>query len=206
MVISARESSRILARSGISRQQSRRVLLAGLAGPALRTGPVLLYDEARVRDLGDWPAVEHHALLQACPGGVFVVRLAPGEEPDPAWAWEQRAEAWSSQPYLGFPAWLQGCALVGVHGRLACVVTVCGFPVLLADLVSFTAGDDDHVVLGLEKPGPWASLLEHRRLPTGPGPRWLVLGHQPYVGRAQRERDRGEPVGAARATTWTRWA
>lgn len=205
MLISARESSRILAAEGLSRQQSRRVLLSGLAGEAVRTGAALLYDEQSVQMLAAWPEVAHEQLLDACPGGVIVVRLGPGEEPTGTWSWERRAEEFARQPSVGFAAWLQVSAYLGVHGRLACVVTVCGYPVLLADLVAFHERDGT-VELGLERPGAWCRLLEGRRLVTSPGPRWLVLGAQPYLGRAARARERGEPVNAGRSTTWSRWA
>ena len=205
MLISARESSQILALEGLSRQQSRRVLHSGLAGPGLPTGGALLYDEEHVRQLGHWAPIEHEDLLAACPGGVLVVRLGPGDEPENTWSWDRRVDAFQHQPYLGFAAWLQVCAYLAVHGRLASVVTVCGYPVLLADLVSFS-GKGDQVELGLERPGEWSRLLHERRLVTSPGPRWLVLGAQPYLGRAARARDRGEPVNAGRSTTWTRWA
>ena len=205
MLISARESSRILALEGLSRQQSRRVLLSGMAGPALPTGGVLLYDEDHVRELGHWAPIEHEDLLTMCPGGVLVVRVGPGDELEDTWSWDRRVEALRHQPYLGFAAWLQVRAHLAVHGRLASVFTVCGFPVLLADLVSFD-GKGDQVELGLERPEEWSSLLHERRLVTSPGPRWLVLGAQPYLGRAARARDRGEPVNAGRSTTWTRWA
>jgi hypothetical protein len=205
MLISARESSRILGGDGLSRQQSRRVLLTGLAGPAVRTGAALLYDEHCVQLLARWQAIGHQDLLDACPGGVLVVRLGPGEEQDSSWDWERRAETVRLQPAVGFAAWLQVNALLAVSGRLACVVTVCGYPVLTADLVSFR-GVGDQVDLGLERPGTWASLLHERRLVTSPGPRWLVLGAQPYLGRAARAQERGEPVGAGRSTTWERWA
>ncbi len=110
------------------------------------------------------------------------------------------------QPYVGFPTWLTVWAFLGVHHRLACVVTVRGFPALLADLVSFEATDDDSVELGLERPGAWSDLLAGRRLVTSPGPPWLLLGAQPYLGRAAQVHARGEPVGAGRSTTWSRWA
>jgi hypothetical protein len=110
------------------------------------------------------------------------------------------------QPYLGFSSWLHVRALLDLHGRLPAVFTVCGYPVLTAGLVSFRHAADQEVELGLERPGPWAGLLEDRRLVTSPGPRWLVLGAQPYLGRAARARERGEQVGAARSTTWSRWA
>jgi len=210
MLVTARESSRILGGAGISRQQSRRVLLTGLAGAAVPTSSSLLYDEDRVRELGRWQVVDHEELLASCPGGVFVMRLGPGAEPDATAPWGSVAEALRVQPYLGFPAWLQVAALVSAYAPLPCVATVCGYPVLLADLVSFRSRADeeagDQVVLGLEPAGEWAGLLARRRLVTSAGPPWLVLGAQPYLGRAARARARGEPVGAARSTTWTRWA
>src|SRR4051812_38972971 len=185
MLIGARESSRILAHGGISRQQSP-------------------------RGLGRRQSLDHDELLAACPGGVLVVRLASGAGPEASWPWVRRVEAVQRQPYLGLPAWLQIKARLSVSGRLPCVVTVCGDPVLLADLSSFVSVDDDQeaawVDLGLETPGPWAALLHERRLVTSPGPPWLLLGEQPYLGRAAPARDRGEPVGAGRSTTWTRWA
>jgi hypothetical protein len=206
MLISSREASRILEEmAGIGRQQSRRALLCGVAGPAARTGGALLYDEQAVRDVARWPAADHGDLLGACPGGVLVIRLARGEEPAPGASWEERMQAIRVQPHLGFAAWLQVCAFLSVHGRLAVVVTVCGYPVLLADLTSFR-GAGELVELGLEPPGEWSELLAGRRLVTSPGPRWLMLGGQPYLGRAARARERGEPVGAGRSTTWSRWA
>jgi hypothetical protein len=211
MVISSRQASRILeATAGIGRQQSRRALLSGLAGPGERTAGTVLYDEAAVRDLARWRVLEHETLLHACPDGVLVVRLGRGEEPAPGDSWATRAAAFRRQPYLGLAAWLQVRAFVAVHHRLACVFTVCGYPVLTADLVSFDAvsldAAGDQVELGLEPPGGWSGLLHQHRLVTSPGPRWLVLGAQPYLGRAERARDRGEPVDAGRSTTWSRWA
>jgi len=207
MLISSRQASRIFEETaGIGRQQSRRALLCGVAGPAAHTGGALLYDEQAVRDVARWQAADHADLLEASPGGVLVIRLARGEEPAPGISWEERVEAVRIQPHLGFAAWLQVCAFLSVHGRLGVVVTVCGYPVLLADLVSFRRGGGGLVELGLERPGEWAGLLADRRLVTSPGPRWLMLGGQPYLGRAARARERGEPVGAGRSTTWSRWA
>jgi hypothetical protein len=206
MLITSRHASRVLEESaGIGRQQSRRALLAGAAGPGERVGGALLYDERAVRHLARWSALDHATLLDACPGGVLVVRLGRGEEPAPGDSWAQRAEAVRTQPYLGFAAWLQVSAYVAAYGRLACAVTVCGYPVLLADLTSFRAGSDT-VELSLAEPGAWSRLLHERRLVTSPGPRWLLLGAQPYLGRAARAQERGEPVDAGRSTIWSRWA
>lgn len=210
MLLSARESSRILAAVGIPRQQSRRALLSGLAGPAVAAGGALLYEESRVRDLASWPAIDHEELLALCSSGVLVVRLGPGEEPGAHLGWQARAEAVRCQPSVGFAAWLQVHAAVCECARLPCVVTVCGFPVLTADLTSIRPSGHGRagsvVRLDLEPAGSWAEALDQRRLVTGPGPRWLLLGSQPYVGRAARERDGREPVHAGRETMWERWA
>jgi hypothetical protein len=206
MLISARESSKILASSGVARQQSRRALLSGLAGSPVRGGAVLLYDEAHVRQLASWQWVDHDDLLAASPAGVLVVRLGPGAEPDVDWSWERRVEAYRRQPEVGLAAWLQIRAYLRLHERLACVVTVCGYPVLLADLVACDRVIPGEVDLGLEPPGAWSSILHRRRLVTSPGPPWLLLGSQPYLGRAAQARDEHQPVGAARSTTWSRWA
>jgi hypothetical protein len=204
--MSARGSSRLLASYGLPRQQSRRALLAGLAGPAVRAGGVLLYDDARVRGLSRWTRIDHDELVAASPGGVLVVRLGPGNEPGDEWPWGRRVEACRRQPEIALVAWLQVRAHLRECGRLACVVTVCGFPVLLADLVRFDPDGAGNVDLGLERPGDWSRVLEERRLVTSPGPPWLLLGGQPYLGRAARARDRGERVGAGRSTAWGCWA
>jgi hypothetical protein len=206
MLISARESSRILEAGGVCRQQSRRVLLAGLAGPAAPSGHALLYDEARVLALAARPPVDHAELLASCPTGVLVIRLPPGAEPAGDTSWERRADAVRIQPHLGFPAWAHLRARLVRRGRLACVATVCGYPVLTADLVSVRSTADDRLELGLESAGEWEACVERRRLVTGSGPAWLLLGEPPYLGRARSAHDRGEPVGAARSTTWSRWA
>jgi hypothetical protein len=153
-----------------------------------------------------WPALDHATLLQACPAGVLVVRLGRGHEPPPGATWSDLADAVRFQPYLGFPAWLQVQAQLATGGRLACVVTVCGHPVLLADLVSFESVAGERIELGLERPGDWSALLHERRLVIGPGRRWLLLGARPCLGRAPHVRQRGEPANAGRSSTWTRWA
>lgn len=166
----------------------------------------MVFDEGAVLERVAWPVLDHAELLARSPGGALVVRLDPGDEPEPGASWVQRVDAVRRQPYLGFAAWLQVRSLLTEHGRLPCVATVCGSPVLLADLVSFVHAREDLVELGLESPGEWSTLLHARRLVTAPGPPWLVLGAQPYLGRARLARQRGEPVRAGRSTTWTRWA
>jgi hypothetical protein len=207
--ITARESSRILGERGLSRQQSRRVLLGGLAGSGVRTTAAVLYDEARVRSLAGWPTLDHAELTASSAGGVVVVRLGPGCEPEAEWSWERRADTWRAQPDVGLFARIQVRGRIAAYGPLPCVITVCGFPVLTADLHDVRGGEQSHrpmALMELAPAGPWAGLLEERRLVTIPGPAWLLLGAQPYLGRAARAREAGEWRGAPRATTWNRWA
>jgi hypothetical protein len=206
MQITGRQASRILADAGISRQQSRRVLLAGLAGPGTRLANAVVYDEQRVRDLSAWTAMDPEAVRAESGSRLLVIRLGPGHEPRAEWTWEQRVESVRFQPHLGFPARAQLRAYLGHHERLACVATVCGYPVLVAELAAFDHTVDGRLDLVLEPAGSWAALVERRRLVTGPGPPWLVMGEQPYLGRAARARQRGESVGAGRSTIWSRWA
>ena len=67
----------------MGRQQSRRVLLAGVAGQPLRAGSVLLYDDAVVRAVARWPLADHDHLLRVSPAGVFVLRLPRDSRPWP---------------------------------------------------------------------------------------------------------------------------
>jgi hypothetical protein len=207
MLITARQASGILQeRAGVGRQQSRRILHAGLAGEATAGPACLLYVEARVTSLAERAQADQAELLSVSPGGVFVLRLGRGREISTALTWEEAVAALEVQSDLGLMMRLHVRSYLAAFGRLPFVATVCGFPVLTADLVSFDAVVDDRVALGLEKAGSWRGLLEGRRLSTSPGPPWLLLGHQPYLGRAEAARERGEPVGAARSTTWSRWA
>jgi len=207
MLITARQASSILQeRAGVGRQQSRRILHAGLAGEAT-TGPTcLLFDEARVTALAERAQADQAELLSICPAGVFVLRLGRGREISTAKAWEEAAGVLAVQGEPGPMTRLHVRSYLAAFGRLPFVATVGGFPVLAADLVSLHAGAGDGVTLGLEEAGAWQSLLEGRRLSTSPGPPWLLMGPPPYLGCAEAARERGEPVGAARSTTWSRWA
>jgi len=203
--ITARAASRILAESGVSRQQSRRVLTAGLAGPPRRTPGAVLHREAHVRALAEWTPLDHGELDRSCPGGVLVARLGPGREPEPAWSWDERVAAWSAHPDVGLYARLQVAGRLADHGRLPFVVTLCGYPVLTADLTGIR-GDPTHpgaAVMDLAEAGPWTRLLERRRLVTSPGPPWLLTGAQPYLGRAARARTATTWRGDPRRTVWS---
>ncbi|MGC4111089.1 MAG: hypothetical protein QM747_11845 [Nocardioides sp.] len=159
-----------------------------------------------VRALAAWQPVDHDELLSACDGGVLVVRLERGLEPAASSSWADRAGAVCRQPYLGFAAWVRVRSLLDRAGRLACVVTVSGYPVLLGDLVGLGARLGDQVRIELEPPGEWADVLQGRRLVTPPGPAWQVLGGPRRAGCAAARPDVGVAANAGRSTTWSRWA
>jgi hypothetical protein len=196
MLISARAASRILEEeTGLVRQQSRRVLLCGLAGEGIRADGALLYDEARVRFLAAWPEVDHTEVLARCPGGVLVVRLGRGDEPAPHDTWQGRADRLRVQPGAGVMARAQVRARIEEHGPLPLVVTVCGYPVLLAELTGLAAlpeadpgghhWAERRVVLEMRPPtdrsAARTAVVAERRLVTSAGPAWLLLGAQPYA-------------------------
>jgi hypothetical protein len=160
MWVSAREASRIFeVEAGMGRQQSRRVLLAGVA---------------------------------ACPSGVFVLRIGR-DVAAPSGSWRARAAAVSEQRNVGPLARVQVRLRIQEHGPLPFVVTVCGYPVLLAeltDLPPIAPGRVRAELAELERRRLWPALVRAHRLITSPGPPWLLLGWQPFLGRATRRRER----------------
>jgi len=194
MWISGREASRIFeVEAGVGRQQSRRVLLAGVAGPSLRAGSTLLYDDARVREVARRPERDHSDLLRVSPGGLFVLRLGP-DAVVPSGTWRERTEAVGDLRDVGPLARFQVRVGIQQHGPLPFVATACGYPVLLAGLSDLPPVAPGRVRPDLTAPEPgtgrWTRLLRARRLITSPGPPWLLLGSQPFLGRAIRARER----------------
>ncbi len=57
--------------------------------------------------------------------------------------------------------------------------------------------------MDLAQAGAWTALLQRRRLVTSPGPPWLLIGAQPYLGRAARAREARGWRGDPRRTVWT---
>ena len=193
MWVSAREASRIFeVEAGLGRQQSRRVLLAGVAGPPTPSGATLVFDAARVHEVARRPELDHGELLTACPSGVFVLRIGRAVAAASG-SWRERAAAVSEQRDVGPLARVQVRLRIQEHGPLPFVVTVCGYPVLLAELTDLPPISPGRVraeLAELEPGRPWPALVRAHRLITSPGPPWLLLGRQPFLGRATRRRER----------------
>lgn len=170
-LVSAREAAEILSILGLSREQSRRVLHTGVAGPGQRLRGSLLYQEAAVRRLLKRPALAAANLDEACRQEMFVGRVTRA---DVTAVWEDRIAAvrtgWHLSPY----ARLRIKVRAERDGFLPFIATVCGFVVLGADLVAARRTPDDKTVLDLRPPGGWFAPLRHTRFVTGPGGPWTL--------------------------------
>lgn len=170
-MVSAREAAEILRPLGLSREQGRRVLHTGVAGPGQRLRGSLLYEKAAVCRLLDRPALAAANLDEACRREMFVGRV---RRADVAAPWEAQLASvrtgWHLSPYARLRIKLR----VERDGFLPFVATVCGFVVLGADLVAACRTPDDRTVLDLRPPGAWFAPLQHTRFVTGPGGPWTL--------------------------------
>jgi hypothetical protein len=172
VLISAREAAQILAATGLARERARRVLLAGFAGEGMRTRGSLLYDEARVRALLEWPTVDPSALDGACPSGIFVARVMDLRVMDMG-THPIADRMWQLSPY----ARLQIRLAIETQGYLPFVATVCGFVASGANITAVwpsPSGSNDGSTLDLAEPGEWFEPFNNSRFVTGPGGVWLL--------------------------------
>lgn len=179
MLISSREAAQILSATGLTRDRARRVLLAGFAGEGLRTRGSLLYEDARVRALLEWPVVDPRVLRDTCRQGVFVARLRDlGSEPSTPPSADLRLRQWQLSPW----ARLEMRRVVETQGFLPLVATVCGFVAVGANITAVWPGRSSSPegssgqgsTLDLDEPGEWFEQFRNRRLVTGPGSAWLL--------------------------------
>jgi hypothetical protein len=182
VLISSREAAQILSATGLTRDRARRVLLAGFAGEGLRTRGSLLYEDARVRALLEWPVVDYRVLRDTCTQGVFVARLRdlgsdPNNPPRTDLQLRLQQRQWQLSPW----ARLEMRQVVETQGFLPLVATVCGFVACGANITAVWpgrsasgAGRGQGSTLDLDQPGEWFEEFRNRRLVTGPGSAWLL--------------------------------
>ena len=202
MWITGREASRIFeAEAGVGRQQSRRVLLADVAGPALRVGSHAALRRspgprrgrvARARPCRPARAEPGRGVRPAARPRRHDARPAPGTSGP-----RRSASCGTSGPLARFQVRVR----IEEHGPMPFVATVCGYPVLLAELTDLPPVSPGRVRPELTEPteptdatqpgrDPGPRCSDGRRLVTSPGPPWLWLGAQPFLGRATRSRER----------------
>ena len=170
MLISSREAAQILAGAGLTREPARRLLLAGFAGEGLRTRGSLLYEEARVRSLLEWPVVGPVARGETCARGLFVARV---RDTGPTLGGDLAQRQWQLSPW----ARLEMRRVVEAQGFLPLVATVSGFVASGADITAVWPGSSGSCrssTLDLGEPGAWFEQFRNRRLVTGPGSAWLL--------------------------------
>lgn len=176
MQISAREAATILAVLGLGREQARRVLGAGVAGPGTLAGGVRLYDAAAVHRLLERPILTAVDLDPACREEMFVARVSPKVA---AGGMAAIRSGWRLSPYARLRIRLR----IERDGFMPLVATVCGFVVLGANMVAARPDQadrptahlsDGRSVIDLDPPGRWFEPMREARFVTGPGSPWTL--------------------------------
>jgi hypothetical protein len=170
MLLTGRQAATLLRAVVSSDEQARLLLRTGIAGPGARTSASLLFDELAVREVSRRPLVVSEALWEACPEGLYVIRLPRSVDLDVASEWQEVARqvrgAHAHQRRMPALTSALTSVQIKVRGSLPLAATFLGFVVLAADLVGLDADGPR-----LAPPGPWASVVEGHRLPTRSGGR-----------------------------------
>jgi hypothetical protein len=175
MVLSSRESARILAEAGIARTQAQVLLAAGLAGCGVRTAGAVLYDERAVRALAMRPLVDSEVLHAACPHGLYLTRLERARRLDTTTGWASLADQLSVQPPMPSLTRALLSAQITVYETLPWVATLCGYVVLGADATRVDAAPDGSTVFELMPPSAWFDPVAERVFASSRGGRpWVV--------------------------------
>ena len=169
MLVSARGAAEILRSIGLGREEARRLLLAGFAGPGERTPGTLLYQRERVRSLTTWQQVEDSTVDDRCPAGLFVGRISRSRSFDATADWRTRADAVSHGWHLSLLHRILISTRVERYGPMPFVATFCDYVALGAGIVDVTAGADDKTRFTLAEPGGWFEEFAQRRLLAGAG-------------------------------------
>jgi hypothetical protein len=175
-LLTGRQAADVLGRVGLSREQARRLLHTGLAGPAIRTRGALLYDAGRVMELADWPTVDPTTIDPICQAGVFVARLPDLDAYAPPADLDARvADGWQVSATMRLQLRVQAQRAVCVPF----VATVSGYVVLGADLIDVRPMPaptltEQRCRLELQPAGTWFEGLRARRLVTSPGGPWTL--------------------------------
>lgn len=199
--LTERQTRERLGGVGLDPESARRVLVAGLAGPVVRTRAATLYDASLVQQLAERASQPAQALPEPHME-TFVARMGPGRL-DVRLPLEEQLDAVRGGWRLG--TWTAGYLTVirGVHGHLPFLATVGGIVALGAEITGTeSAGRRDgldarHAFL-LRPAGSWFDPWRGVRLATGQGGgAWRIIGPPGavLVSRSRASRDQG-------GTTW----
>lgn len=184
MGITTREAiRRICELHMIGKVEANRFLTSGLAGPGLKVGRALVYDERRLADLLARPRCTNQALDAVRP---LIVRIGRGRKLNLSQTWEEQAEVvrrnWYVPPLLGSMLDLWGC-LDGC--RFPLVATISSWVVFGAEVVGHTYEEGAPPAANrstpprtfqVEPPGGWFEPMKETWLPLEHGPTVTVWG------------------------------
>jgi len=181
MLITTNEAAEVLAAGGVRRESARRLLNAGFAGHGVRTRSAVLYDDAAVRALLDWPWLHPDELGSPCELGVLVVRAGEGVH-----LIEQHADplVTASRPWR-----MSGLTRVLIragidrNGFYPLAVTLSGFVARVGEVVSLGVGRRGCTELSVRGAGVWSDRLRGARLDVGTGGPWTLWKTLPRTTR-----------------------
>jgi hypothetical protein len=176
MLISGRQAVRILLARGqmTGEAQSRSLLRAGAAGPAVITDTGLFFERHQVQALADREWLDTDAQDEACPLGVYIARLSRSSTVDLTRPWADIAEQLGPVPTMPMMTTALLEVTIRAASRLPWVAILHGYVVCGADLTGLRSTDEGMRFL-LEPPGDWFDTWRERRLPGRRGGRpWEI--------------------------------
>ena len=176
MMVSARGAAELLGEVGLGREEVRRLLLSGFAGPPVRTAGALLFDQQRVRELAAWPALPESVVDELCPFGLFVGRIPRDRRLDMTTEWSMLAGCVNGGWRLSPLDRILMSARIERYVAMPFVATLCGYVALGGDVVGLEAERSGRTAFTLTEPGAWFAPFNQRRLLAGAGRSWLIRG------------------------------
>lgn len=172
MLITTSEAGRRLAEVGVRRESARRLLKAGFAGRGLRVGSAVLYDDAVVEALLEWPWLHPDELQPPCELGMLVVRAGRGVDlhdhsRDPF--------AQVAQPFImsGLTRALIRAGMAR-HGFYPAVITVSGYVGWVGEVTGLGVIAGRRTEVRMRAAGSWQDRLQGHRLNVRNGGPWTI--------------------------------
>lgn len=186
MLVSTQDAAGLLAPTGLAREQVRRLLLAGFAGPGQKIGRVTAYDMRRVRALRQWPVINHRDVSEMCPSGAFLLRAWRGIIVTASFE-EQIAAlklTWRMSP------WARVLIRTNIEeaGFYPFLLTVSGYVAMGANIRDLRLYEERETELVLEEPGVWMEHFHGKRFENGPAGPWMLWATRDWSATSKRHR------------------
>lgn len=172
MLITTTEAGRMLAGVDVRRESARRLLNAGFAGRGLRVGAAVLYDDAAVAALMEWPWLHPNELQPPCDLGMLVIRAGLGAD-----VLDDRVDAFAqvTQPFI-MSALTRALMRAGIarNGFYPAVITVSGFVAWVGEVTEVQLIQGRRTQVQMRHAGPWQHALRGHRLDVRNGGPWTI--------------------------------